>query len=547
MYMKKIFTLISAAALLVACSDLYGPTESATPEVKSDGIDIEVKLVEDNAVTFTLTPKSEATYYSYLVDQSDVVEALDSASLFSVSYKSVAQGTIDWHLSKSKTLTVEGLAPNTPYVIYAVAGSSTGIPSSVASVTFTTSDKVAPRPARYSTKGNVVTLVFSEAVKVASGEVSVKYYAINEPEFVNGTPVGTVAGKVDGVEGANATISFEIPAGAYYSVDVAAGAFEDYAGNPSPALVSSAKLNASSGEVEGSNIVAQNTVAEFSLGEAANVLTKWDDPILFDFGSEYGYGAAYSSVEGSTATYAEEGKTTVYDLTAGSDFGYVKSMGKLALFLPAELEKGKSVAVKIAAGTFEDYYGNTNAEWNTTFSYAFDYKLEDVLGSYKSSYLTCFSNGDDIAEATDVIVKSNNEKKGNIMFTQLFGYKLAEPVYATFDTALGTISVASPQAMFVATIGGTDYTMAFANGAVNGGSLVISADPAVFNVLEAGKIENTGYFGMYAFDKDGKEEVGWYDAYYSYTAERSSEASTSVKASNAKAITRLITDAKVVK
>lgn len=544
--MKKIFTLISAAALLVACSDLYGPTESATPEVKSDGIDIEVKLVEDDAVTFTLTPKSEATYYSYLVDQSDVVETLDSASLFSVSYKSVAQGTIDWHLSKSKTLTVEGLAPNTPYVIYAVAGSSTGIPSSVASVTFQTSDKVAPSPAKFSADGSVVKLVFSEAVKVASGEVNVKYYAKYDPEFINGTPVGTVAGTVSSVEDATATIEFEIPAGAWYSVDVAEGAFEDYAGNKSVALASSAKMNASSGDVEGRNIFDQNTVADFTLGKAESVLTSWEDPILFDFGSEYGYGAAYSSVEGSTATYAEDGKTTVYDLTAGSDFGYVKSMGKLALFLPAELEKGKSVAVKIAAGTFEDYYGNTNAEWTATFSYAFDYKLEDVLGSYKSSYLTCFSNGDDIAEATDVIVKSNNEKKGNIMFTQLFGYKLAAPVYATFDTALGTISVASPQAMFVATIGGTDYTMAFANGVASGGNLVATKDPAVFKVPEAGKIENTGYFGMYAFDKDGKG-AGWYDAYYSYAAEKSSEATASVKASNAKAITRLVGDAKVVK
>ena len=544
--MKKIFTLISAAALLVACSDLYGPTESATPEVKSDGIDIEVKLVEDNAVTFTLTPKSEATYYSYLVDQSDVVEALDSASLFSVSYKSVAQGTIDWHLSKSKTLTVEGLAPNTPYVIYAVAGSSTGIPSSVASVTFQTSDKVAPRPARFSADSCVIKLVFSENIKKADGEITAKYYALNDPEFINGTPVGTVTGTVTEIKDATATIEFKLPAGAWYSVDVAEGAFEDYAGNKSVALASSAKLNSSTYEVEGTNIYAQNKLKEFSLGKSdVTTMTDWNTPLMVDFGSEYGYGYTYSKKTGS-ATYYETGKTVTYDLTPNSDFGYVKSKGKVVVYLPAEPKRGSKVAVKIAAGTFEDYYGNTNAEWTAEFKYAYDYKLEDVLGSYKSSYLTCFSNGDDIAEATDVIVKSNNEKKGNIMFTQLFGYKLAEPVYATFDTALGTISVASPQAMFVATIGGTDYTMAFANGAVSGGSLVISADPAVFNVPEAGKIENTGYFGMYAFDKDG-ESVGWYDAYYSYDAEKSSEATASVKASNAKAITRLVGDAKVVK
>lgn len=380
--MKKIFTLISAAVLLAACNDIYGPIENPTPEVKSDGIDIEVKLVEDDAVTFTLTPKSEATFYSYLVDQSDVVEALDSASLFSVSYKGVDQGTIDWHLSKSKTLTVEGLAPNTPYVIYAVAGSSTGIPSEVAAVTFTTSDKVAPRPARFAAKDNVVTLEFSEGIKLASGEVTVKYYAYNDPNFIQGTPVGTVSGTVTDVTGAVATIGFDIPDGAWYSVDVAAGAFEDYAGNASVALSSSAQYDANNDEVTGRNIYGQRALKSFNLGEADDMIYDWGTPIFFDFGSEYGYGYTYSKQAGSTAVYSETGKTTTYDLTPGADFGYAASLGKVVVALPAEPVRGNNVVLTIAAGTFEDFYGNPNAEWEAEILYAYDYKLEDVLGTY---------------------------------------------------------------------------------------------------------------------------------------------------------------------
>ncbi len=546
--MKKIFTLISAAALLVACNDLYGPTESATPEVKSDGIDIDVKLVEDDAVTFTLTPKSEATYYSYLVDQSDVVEALDSASLYSVSYKSVSQGTIDYHLSKSKTLTVEGLEPNTPYVIYAVAGSSTGIPSSVESVTFKTSDNVAPKPAKFSAKGNVVTLTFSEDVKLSSGEVSVKYYALHDPEFTNGNPVGTVAGKVSAVSGAAATIEFEIPAGAYYSVDVAAGAFVDYAGNESVALTSSAKYNASSEKVEGRNIYGRNTTKAFSLGkQVSELITDYETPVLIDFGSEYGYGATDSKQSGS-ASYAESGKTTTYDLTPNSDFGYVPSMGKVAVFLPEEPARGSDVTITIEAETFEDYYGNTNAKWSAEYLYAYDYKLEDVLGSYTSSYATCFSNGEDLIDVTDVIVASDNAEKGNIMFTHLFGEELASPVYATFDPAAGTITVASLQSMFaVTTASGAKYVIAFANGTVSSGSLYDSKAPAVFEVPAKGKIENTGYFGMYALSAATGTGAGWWDAYYDYSAEKAAATSgASLKTANARSF-KLISAAKVVK
>ncbi len=542
--MKKIFTLISAAALLVACNDLYGPTESATPEVKSDGIDIEVKLVEDNAVTFTLTPKSEATYYSYLVDQSDVVEALDSASLFSVSYKSVAQGTIDWHLSKSKTLTVEGLAPNTPYVIYAVAGSSTGIPSSVASVTFQTSDKVAPRPARFSADSCVIKLVFSENIKKADGEITAKYYALNDPEFINGTPVGTVTGTVTEIKDATATIEFKLPAGAWYSVDVAEGAFVDYAGNKSVALASSAKLNSSTYEVEGSNIYAQNKLKEFSLGKSdVTTMTDWNTPLMVDFGSEYGYGYTYSKKTGS-ATYSETGKTVIYDLTPNSDFGYVKSAGKVVVYLPTEPTRGSDVAVKIAAGTFEDYYGNTNAEWTTEFAYAYDYKLEDVLGTYAAQYRSVFDGN--YYGGSDVIVASDDEKKGNVMFTSLCGFQLTKPVYATFTPESGEISIDPAQDCFDFEDEGVTYNVKLVCAVIQGSSFLYSTTlPIVLQMPEVGKLVNSDRFGFLGYK--GGSPAMWYDGVYTYAASKTTEGG-SAKASAVSAAKKAFgLDAKVVK
>ena len=132
--MKRILSYMTIAAVLTACSEMYGPEQVSTAVVNSEGIEITGIAVTDNSLTFTLTPKGEAAYYSYLVDQADAPQALDSSTIYSLGYDgAVAEGIIKWTSEKtSSTVTIDELEPNTTYQIYAVAGSPTGVPSSVA-------------------------------------------------------------------------------------------------------------------------------------------------------------------------------------------------------------------------------------------------------------------------------------------------------------------------------------------------------------------------------------------------------------------------------
>lgn len=531
--MKKILTFLSIAALFSAC-ELYGPDEDPTTPVYSDGIEIAVNSVEDNAATFTLTPKGESTYYSYLVDESDAAEKLDSSKVLSVSYKSVAQGTVKWSDNKSKSVTVNGLQPNTSYVIYAVAGSSTGIPSAVVTATFKTSDKVAPTINVDASEGDdaEITLAFSEEVVKVSGDITVKYYALNSTEIDEGKPLGSVKAEVKEVKGATVTITFEgVPAGAFYSVDVADGAFKDIAGNPSVGIESTLYYDSKAGNIVGTNIYGRRTVGSFTIGKAdQTLLTDWENDVLTaDFGSEYGFAGISSKAGATTMSYKIGTKTTTYTLTAKEDFGYSSKAGKIVFSLPEEPERGTQVTVNVPAKTFVDIYGNTSAEWTATALYAFDYTAETALGTYTANYSTCFNGTPDIA-STDVIAVSDNAEKGNIMFTSMFGVELANPVYATFEPQLGTINIPSGQSLFGVKDEDGNVLVAYIYcGVVSNGNLQPSKSPVVFDMTSADTIENTYYFGILLLNSDGKP-VQWYNAFAGYEAVRAAGGTKSVPA-----------------
>lgn len=549
--MKKILTYLSIAAVFSAC-ELYGPVEDPTAPVYSDGIEITVNSVEDNSATFTLTPKGESTYYSYLLDQSDAAEKLDSSKVLSVSYTSVAQGTVKWSENKSKSISVSGLQANSSYVIYAVAGSATGIPSAVVTATFKTSDNESPVVDVDACEAgdSEVVLAFSEDVVKGVGDITIKYYALYSSAIDEGKPLGIVRGQVTDVKGSKATVAFTgVPDGAFYSVDVAAGAFKDLVGNPCEAIESTLYYDGESNSIVGSNVYGRRSPKNFTIGKADQVLiTDWESEALTaDFGSSNPFATVNSRAEVSMQ-YVIGSKTTTFALTANQEFGYSRNTNKVLFLLPEEPERGAQVVVNVPAQTFVDFYGNVNDPWTATVVYAFDYTLETALGTYNVTYSTCFNSGQDFS-GTDVIVASDNAEKGNIMFTSLFGAPLSNPVYATFEPQLGEITIPSGQAMFQMKDNQDNiYTACIYCGAVSNGSLSPSTSPVVFNMTSARTIENTYYFGILLFDAQG-EAAGWYDAYMDYEAVKTTAGKTNAPVGTLSMTSPLIplTQAKIVK
>lgn len=525
--MKKILAYISIVALAAGC-ELYGPDQESTVPVPSKGIDVTVNGVTDESVTFTLAPKGESSYYSYLVADGQA-EEVDPSQVLSVKYKGVAQGTISYAEKNSAQLTVGNLSPNAYYTVYAVAASTTGIASEVVTSTFKTTDGGVPALASFSAADSVVVLTYSEAVKAGTPDITVKYYAINSVAFTAGTPEGSVKAIVDKVSANTVSIHFDdVPAGAYFAVDIAAGSFTDLAGNPCAAVESSCLLDGETYKVSGKGVRGQRTSVPFSLGECADeFLTDWESPILVEFGSELGYGYTYEDPQPEIICTLGS-KTTTYTLTRNVDFGYISRIGMLAFFLPEEPGRGAEIAVHVPAEVFEDYYGNLNEEWSTELIYSYGYEEDAILGSFNAAFASAFT-GEEFT-GVDTIVASDGPEYGNIMFTSFTGLELENPLYATFDPVGGTISIPSLQIVGTLTSGETEYYLVFCNGAVSGNSLGISKSDAVFSVPTIDSYESTGYFGLVIFSKDGSP-VDWYDAYYKYAGERAPE--EAVAAANA--------------
>ena len=178
--MKKIFTYLAVAALMaVACEDMYGPVETPTTPDQAGSVEIKVNTCGDDTLSFTIAPVGEASYYSYFVAQGPA-QAVDSVAVYQCKYDGLVKGTLKAADVPSKTVELAGLAPNTSYTIYAVAGSLQGNPGSVSVKEVKTTDGVTIALTGFdSVNDSTVVLSFSENVYLGAGAVTATYYAVN--------------------------------------------------------------------------------------------------------------------------------------------------------------------------------------------------------------------------------------------------------------------------------------------------------------------------------------------------------------------------------
>lgn len=489
--MKRILSYMAITAVFTACSEMYGPEQESTAVVNSEGVEITGISVTDNSVTFTLSPKGEASYYSYLVDQADAPQALDSSAVYELGYDgAVAEGTIKWTSEKtSSTVTVSNLEPNTIYQIYAVAGSPTGVPSSVVVANARTSDGVNPTPASFSAEGNVVTLSFSEGVTRGEGAVTVAYYATNTEAFsTDPQPAGTLTVAAEDIasDGSSmATITVKgAPAGALYTVSLAAGAFKDSAGNPTPALTSGVVIDEGTEKPTTRNIAGQMPTETFEIAKIeTETFTDPTLPMQTTVNPEYdlaGYGDGNGKV-----VFKNSVKTTEIAMTAGSDFGLVQ--GALVIALPETPEPGDDVILTIEEGAFLDIYGNGNAEWADTLKYSYGYTMDDIVGNYEALGLSGYDGYTYYLSAdadSFVSIAEDNTKEGcNVSISGIFASDTK--IYGNFNFDSGILSI--PDLQYLTEI--QSMELYFAN---------YSAEaPVEMSVTAPGEIQSTDVWMYY--------------------------------------------------
>ncbi len=517
--MKKTILYLTIAIIAAGCETMYGPKQVSTPVVNSEGIVISVSDVKDSSFVITLSPKGEASYYSYLVDEDDAPVKLDSSLLYSVSYESVAQGTIKWTASQPDSkITLDGLEPNTTYQIYAVAGSVTGIPSSISVASVKTSDKVAPYVIASQYADNAVSVQFCEAVsRVQEKGLTAKYYSSLSNDF--SSPAGTIVIDEEQISIENDIVTIAVdglPGKAMYTIDLPEGAFKDASGNDSKPVTS--QLIYAEEQIIPIGIYGQNAEKTFSLKAIEG--TAFSDPyttfatypadqdVILENGS--------SQVK-ATAVYQLSGRTVSNDMIMGTH--YLVYNGNMMFALPEVPDFGAKVTVTFPKGAFYDVYGNSSEEFVFSQVLSYGYTADDIIGRYASR----FTDQDGQVSVLELMIEeSDNQTKGNVKITSLAGfYQLS--IYANFNFDTGVLSIPSPAILGIHTMQGI-------------GDLLITleaydaeSDVMTLKMTESGYLcEPSDDFLLCAYLPDTFEYLGYLAAYVDMECQKIEDGSGSV-------------------
>ena len=444
--MKKIFTYLTVAALMaVACEGMYGPVEAPTAPDKAGSVEIQIDTLGDEALAFTMTPAAGTSYYSFFV-AAGPAQSVDSVAVYQCKLGGLASGTFKAADVPTKTIALEGLASDATYTIYAVAGSAQGIPGSVSVKEVTTTDKVTIAITAFdSANDSTVVLSFTEQVFLGQGDITATYYAINPSVEA----MGVVTAESVVVDGNAATVTFAgLPHGAYYAVSYPEGAFVDSVGNPIKAFASG--YNAEAGKFAG--IVARRETTTFALdaafAEEYAMFSDWQTAV-FSVGVACDTTLAATGEGAVQVSYITPGKTISIDMTLDVNYAFgTNEEGKSGVMMmcPEAPEFGATVVFSFAEDAFQDMWGNSTeaAEYATLCAY--DYTLEDVIGTYV--FVAPDNVAQDYVQSTFEIVASDDPEAGNVMFTSFAGIPCATPIYATFTPASGNLEIYGLQPFF---------------------------------------------------------------------------------------------------
>ena len=518
--MKKIFTYLAVAALMaVACEDMYGPVETPTTPDQAGSVEIKVNTCGDDTLSFTIAPVGEASYYSYFVAQGPA-QAVDSVAVYQCKYDGLVKGTLKAADVPSKTVELAGLAPNTSYTIYAVAGSLQGNPGSVSVKEVKTTDGVTIALTGFdSVNDSTVVLSFSENVYLGAGAVTATYYAVNPSVEAMGE-VPAVADSVL-VAGNTVTVQFAgLPHGAYYAVNFPAGAFTDSAENPIAELKSGFDPEA---KKFGGVYARKETVGfdlEDAFAEELQMFNDWEST-LFTVAPAVDSALVVAGKGGVTVQYVTPGKTTTIDLVYGET--YALKEGTVLLACPEAPAFGSTVQFTLEEDAFQDMWGNpTNAVQLSTLC-AYDYTLETIVGTYEVAATSYWAG----PYTTTITFALSDSEEGNVEITEFLGIECATPIIANFEPTSGLLTISDWQYF----ADGKDYYYGEDGKPVMGEDgqpilldvqlyfLTNSGENVVLHMYEEGVLsapsELFGVFEMY-----GEYEYNYYDMFVDFTAEK---------------------------
>lgn len=556
----------------------------AAPEVTAT-------VVSDTEITVTITAAENSNYYGYAVMAGNPGANADKlvANGYAKDANVVTQGEEKApqaaqlkysEETKSVTLNLTGLTPNTDYTVYAAAVTTMGVTSEVAAMTAKTTDGTAPvlTDFEFEEAENVLTfaILFDDPVTL-TGEGTAKAWFYGENDVDQTTGLLNLYKEIeipaDHIAANGKYLLVSVPAseyipGAYVAITYSAGIVKNGVDAENTAYETHLIGYDDAGAVQKKGIFGYYDYVSWDLSfvdpatlpDTEEGKGNMDDeeeeeeaePIYFSDWSTH-LMTAYSTSEyplagktgnGGVAVETAEanGRTVSY---AAKTYG-LASTSVVAVKLNEAPAFGSLVSFSIEEGTFCDIFGNENNafEAENAYYHSYGYTIDDIVGSYNCN-VTSYWYGpySETMTLVQYAPESDEDLAGNIAITEFCGVECEYPIIGTFNFDNGQLTIADSQ-VFALSIPdvvydeegkpvvdeNNEYVMTsfvgmFATVSDNG-------DPLVLNMPNAGTLTNPSLmFGIYGLWED--ETKGWYDVFKAFTAERVSEQgpATSSKAS----------------
>lgn len=498
---KLIYSFATVLVALTSCISFDDPTTENYGAGPSVDVSISAGIVTDSAFQVTVTPAEGALYYAFAVSEGDAPEALDSVALYKGSYGNTVLKASEY---PSYFFVIDEANPNTTYWVYAVAGNAKGIVGNMTVKSITTTDGEAPYPMSIAKDADsgAVQLTFSEDVQLGAGAVTAKYY--QEWDILN--PVDVAAENI-AVKVSGSKVLFEaagVPAGAYLCYSYEAGAFKDMKGIACGALNSG--LNMDAGKFTGAYVHVTNKpfaiddsfVTAPEDGALINNADLFEGIISFPF--DIFRNDDEVKVGDLVITFANGNKTTAYNLDPSL---WSVEDNLLKFYLPEQPEVGDQIFVSVKEGVVYDVCGNPNLAYTSVANWKyFPLTVDYFVGKFGLDYISYYDDSQSVTNLGVVTIEEDAESGDGALAIKDF-YMEGSVLSGAYDLSAGLLLLNDGQVLGFAEEDGTVYGLAFVNAEGDG--------PVTFTLNPNGTMTADGMWGIYAYDQNFEEAVGWWD------------------------------------
>ena len=498
---KLIYSFATVLMALTSCISFDDPTTENYGAGPSVDVSISAGIVTDSAFQVTVTPAEGALYYAFAVSEGDAPEALDSMALYKGSYGNTVVKASDY---PSYFFAIDDADPNSTYWVYAVAGNAKGIVGNMTVKSITTTDGEAPYPmgiAKDADSG-AVQLTFSEAVQLGAGAVTAKYY--QEWDILN--PVDVAAENI-AVKVSGSKVLFEaagVPAGAYLCYSYEAGAFKDMKGIACGALNSG--LNMDAGKFTGAYVHVTNKpfAIDDSFVTAPEDGALINNADLFEGIISFPFDIFRNDDEVKAGdlviAFANGNKTTAYNLDPSL---WSVEDNLLKFYLPEQPEVGDQIFVSVKEGVVYDVCGNPNLAYTSVANWKyFPLTVDYFVGKFGLDYISYYDDSQSVVNLGVVTIEEDAESGDGALAIKDF-YMEGSVLSGAYDLSAGQLLLNDGQVLGFAEEDGTVYGLAFVNAEGDG--------PVTFTLNPNGTMTADGMWGIYAYDQNFEEAVGWWD------------------------------------